>query len=151
MYMRFSPTHMAAWRHANKLILFPSPTVGSVKIRNNVITSRHNEDLACEGNFCKCLNTNMPAENTKAECVVHSFPVRHETRLTRQMRYAITELRLTAHWSKNCILGVIKQFNFWYLFSSLIGWWDDEKINKLRMSMTVIKYRRSLSRSKITF
>lgn len=70
----------AASRHANKLIPFPSPIVGWVKIRNNVITSRHNEDLAYEGNFCKCLN-NMPAESTKAECDVHSFPVRRETRL----------------------------------------------------------------------
>lgn len=79
--MIFSATHMAESRHANKLIPFPSPTVGWVKIRNNVITSRHNEDLACKGNFCKCLNTSMPAESTKAECDVHSFPVRHETRL----------------------------------------------------------------------
>lgn len=82
---------MAESRHANKLIPLPSPTVGWVKIRNNVITSRHNADLACKGNFCKCLNTSMPAESTKAdsmpaestkaECDVHSFPVRHETRL----------------------------------------------------------------------
>ena len=81
VHVIFSATHMAESRHANKLIPLTSPTVGWVKIRNNVITSRHNEDLACKGNFCKCLNTSMPAESTKAECDVHSFPVRHETRL----------------------------------------------------------------------
>lgn len=116
----------AASCHANKLIPFPSPIVGWVKIRNNVITSRHNEDLAYEGNFCKCLNTTCLQRARRQNVTFTRFLSGVKPGFnTRKMRYAITELRLTAHRSKDCILGEIKEFNFGDLFLSLfrkIGW-----------------------------